>query len=276
MRWFNFILSHSIFIAFCAGALVYQSYLLLHLPFRPAVFGLVFFATLAAYNLYWILCKLTNDNKEKVGKKFNSYAGYFILFVAGSIAVLDYLWQMPSFFPIVTVASILTFLYLLPVISSVKFRLNRNTGFIKTLLLAFTWSFFTVLIPAYGEIKAHLNHVVPLFLMRFFFMLMLCIIFDSRDVSIDKLRNLPSIATDFSKKTLTIIMMFVLGGYVLSLFWLHQIFQNTTYLFLLLSIGALTYIIYLLALKTRGYYFYYFLVDGLMILSALSLYMATI
>jgi hypothetical protein len=71
-------------------------------------------------------------------------------------------------------------------------------------------------------------------------------------------------------------MMIVLIGYVLSLFWLHQFFQNTTYLFLLLSIGALTYIIYLLALKTRGYYFYYFLVDGLMILSALSLYMATI
>jgi 4-hydroxybenzoate polyprenyltransferase len=237
---------------------------------------LVFFATLAAYNTYWMLCKLSNDNKEKRVLTFNAYSGYFILFVASVIAVLDYLWQMPSFFPMVTIASILTFLYLLPVISSVKYRLNKNIGFIKTLLLAFTWSFFTVLIPAYGEINAHLSHVVSLFLMRFFFMLMLCIIFDSRDVSIDKLRNLPSIATDFSKKTLTIIMMFVLGGYVLSSFWLHQFFQNTTYLFLLLSIGALTYIIYLLALKTRGYYFYYFLVDGLMILSSLSLYMATI
>ena len=276
MRIFNFILSHSIFIALCAGALVYQSYLLLNLPFRPEVFGLVFFATLAAYNTYWMLCKLSNDNKEKRPLTFNAYSGYFILFVASTIAVLDYLWQMPSFFPIVTIASILTFLYLLPVISSVKFRLNRKTGFIKTLLLAFTWSFFTVLIPAYGEIISHMNQVISLFFMRFFFMLMLCVIFDSRDVSIDKLRNLPSIATDFSKKTLTKIMMIVLIGYVLSLFWLHQFFQNTTYLFLLLSIGALTYIIYLLALKTRGYYFYYFLVDGLMILSALSLYMATI
>jgi 4-hydroxybenzoate polyprenyltransferase len=276
MRILNFILSHSIFIAFCSGALVYQSYLLLNLPFRPEVFGLVFFATLAAYNTYWMLCKLSNDNKEKRVLTFNAYSGYFILFVASVIAVLDYLWQMPSFFPMVTIASILTFLYLLPVISSVKYRLNKNIGFIKTLLLAFTWSFFTVLIPAYGEINAHLHHVVTLFLMRFFFMLMLCIIFDSRDVSIDKFRNLPSIATDVSKKTLTIIMMVVLGGYVFSLFGLHQFVYNSLYLFLLLSVGALTFIIYLLALKTRGYYFYYFLVDGLMILSALSLYMATI
>ena len=276
MRVLNFILSHSIFIAFCAGALVYQSYLLLNLPFRPEVFGLVFFATLAAYNTYWMLCKLNNDNKEKRPLTFSAYSGYFILFVASTIAVLDYLWQMPSFFPMVTIASILTFLYLLPVISSVKFRLGKNTGFIKTLLLAFTWSFFTVLIPAYGEIVSHLNQVMSLFFMRFFFMLMLCVIFDSRDVSIDKLRNLPSIATDFSKKTLTIIMMFVLGGYVLSLFGLHQFLGNSVYLFLLLIVGSLTFIIYLLALKTRGYYFYYFLVDGLMILSALSLYMATI
>lgn len=279
MRWFNFILSHSVFVAFCAGALVYQSYILMGKPLKPEVFGLVFFSTLAAYNAYWILCKLNNDRKNRTALQFNTFSGYFILFIAGSIAVLDYLWQMPVFFPIIIVTSILTFSYILPVISSLKFRLRQNTGIIKTFLLAFTWSFFTVIVPAFDDSEitsVNWPHVLSVLLSRFFFMLMLCIIFDSRDVSVDKLNDLPSIGSGFDRKHLTIIMMVVLVFYVLSLFWLDSFINNATVLFLLLLTGALTLVMYLLALKKRGYYFYYFLTDGIMLLSSLSVYLATI
>ncbi len=279
MRVLNFILSHSIFIAFCAGGLAYQTFMLLGEPFQPEVFGLVFFSTLAAYNTYWILCKLKNDKKNKISLQFNTYSGYFILIAASAIAVLDYLWQNPAFFPLVLIASFLTFIYMLPIVSTIKNRFHRKAGIIKTILLAFTWSFFTVLIPSFenAEVKEiNLSLVTNVFLMRFFFMLMLCIIFDFRDVAVDKLRNLTSIATDFSKKTISGIMISVLACYVFSVFGLYHSAPNNKYLFILLLMGALTFIIYILSLKTRGYYFYYFLVDGLMILSALSLYMATI
>jgi 4-hydroxybenzoate polyprenyltransferase len=223
-----------------------------------------------------MLCKFNNDKKDKSTLRFNTYSGYFILFIAGAIAVLDYLWQMPAFFPIVIIASLLTFLYLLPVITSIKFRSHKNAGFIKTILLAFTWSFFTVFIPSFSIINSHLTQVISLFMMRFFFMLMLCIIFDSRDVAIDKLSNLPSIGSELNRKSLTLIMMMVLVAYVFSLFWLHHFVQNPLILFLQLMAGALTFVIYMLALKKRGYYFYYFLTDGLMLLSSLSVYLATI
>jgi 4-hydroxybenzoate polyprenyltransferase len=276
MRWFNFILSHSIFVSFCAGALVYQTLLLLSLPLYPALFGMVFFATLSAYNAYWILCKWSNDKKNQLSSNFNSYSGYFILFIAGAIAVIDYLWQMPYFLLLVISATVLTFLYVIPVLFSASFNGVKNLGFIKTILLALTWSFFTVMVPALGLIQTHFAEVVSLFLMRFFFMLMLCIIFDSRDMAIDKIRNMPSLATSVNKKSLSWIMIFVLIGYLVSLIWLNDFIKNDRYLFVLMSCGGLTFIIYLLAIKKRGYYFYYFLVDGLMLFSSLSIYIATI
>jgi 4-hydroxybenzoate polyprenyltransferase len=256
--------------------LAYQTFLLTGQSLRPEIFGLVFFSTLAAYNLYWMVCKFSNEKKDKSPLRFAGYSGYFILFLAGAIAVLDYLWQMPYYFPVIIIASALTFLYILPMITSLRFRQDRKTGFIKTLLLALTWSVYTVFIPALGILQDQWQKVMLVFLFRFFFLLMLCVIFDSRDVSIDKLGNLPSIGTDFSRRTLTYVMMVLLVVYAILVFQLNQLLHNQWLLFELLVTGALCLLLYLLSLRKRGYYFYYFWVDGMMLLSSLAVYLSVI
>ena len=276
MRWIKFILSHSIFIALCASGLSYQTFVLMKLPFDISVLGLIFFATLAAYNSYWIFCKWSSDRKKNTSISFSSYASYFILLIASSIVLIDYLWFNPDFISYIFIAVVLTLFYSLPFVPNTKIANFKNAGFVKTFLLAITWSFVTVIIPAHEMLNNHLQEIIILFLIRFLFMLMLCIIFDSRDVKVDLLHNLQSLATDVNSKVLSIIMVVILIIYTMLLFWLQPILSNQRHLFVLMSTGFLTFIIYILSLKKRGYYFYYFLVDGIMLLSSFATYMATI
>ena len=107
-------------------------------------------------------------------------------------------------------------------------------------------------------------------------MLLLCFVFDNRDVAVDKIKGLHSIATGLkpaSVKRLALLLLILLTGSVYVLQYsglnLEQSFA------LMISAIAAGYSFYL-SLQKRNYYFYYFFVDGLMLFSALATYIAGI
>lgn len=55
-----------------------------------------------------------------------------------------------------------------------------------------------------------------IFLCRLFFMFMLCVIFDSRDVKVDKIRSLSSLATTVSPQKIHLIILFSLVAFLLT------------------------------------------------------------
>ncbi len=276
MKWLQFILSHSIFISLCAVALCYQAFLLLHVPFDNYVYGLVFFATLSSYNFYWLISKYYFNRQQSVISFLSKNFSNTLLFAGAATGLLYCMAYLHNIIPYIIVAVLLTLLYSVPLWPVKALAFTRKAGFLKTVLLAFTWAYVTVIIPVRESVFTESLSVILLFSARFLFMLMLCIIFDSRDIQVDKIHSLRSLATDVSNNTLRIIMAIVFSLYLICGLFLRYYFDNTPQVIAFLITGIITLMVYLMSLRKRGYFFYYFLVDGLMLFSALATFVATI
>ena len=146
----------------------------------------------------------------------------------------------------------------------------------KTLLLAITWTYVTAFIPIEKKVMDLDNPEIFLISRRFLFLLMLCIIFDSRDIAVDKIRGFRSLATDLSPGTLKWLIYSIFAVLFSSNFFsVHYGFSIFQTIALQISTLALL-VVYFFSTKKQGYLFYYFIVDGLMIFSALTIWIASI
>ena len=274
MRWLQFILSHSVFISLCALALCFQTDVLLHTVSGKFIYGFVFFATLSSYNFYWLISKYSFSKNRALPAFIKRNFSYCIIFMAAGAGMLYCIYFIPYIFKYVAVAIMLTILYSLP-LWPFKFAVAaRKAGFLKTTLLALTWAYVTIIIPAIPVLHTETLPVASLFIARFFFMLMLCVIFDMRDMAIDKIHALHSLATDISRRHLQVIMLLVFIFYIGAGFFVRNYFNDNLQIIAFAFTGILVWLVYRLSLKRRGYFFYYFLVDGLMIISALATFIA--
>ena len=276
MKWLKFILSHSIFISLCAVALCYQTFTLLHLQSNNYYYGFVFFATLSSYNFYWLISKYSFSRLQPAAYFIRKNFSYLLLFFTAGFGMLFFLYFLADYFLYIGVGILCTVLYSLPLWPFKFVKFAQKAGFLKPVLLAFTWAFITVVVPAVPILHANLLPVSSLLIARFFFMLLLCIIFDMRDAKIDKIHALHTLATDVSLRSLQIIIYFVFGLYILAGLFVREYFHDSAQLVAFAATGLLVWIVYKLSLKSRGYLFYYFLVDGLMIISAIATYVAAI
>lgn len=276
MKWLHFILSHSIFVAFCAVGLSYQTVLLLHLSASIYLYGFIFFATICSYNFYWLLSKysLRKDISMKVFfKKEANEIVLLILAIAGSAFCFFQVQLSPV---IILTAIVLTGLYAMPLLPISFLKFTRKAGVLKTTLLAFTWSYVTVMIPlqkAFPELTD-----IELFILtrRLLFMLMLCIIFDNRDIAVDKIRGLRSLATDLSANS----MRYLIYSIFIILFatnFLFRYFGLSIGQSIAMQLSTIALLVtYYYSTKKQGYLFYYFFVDGMMLFSAAATWVASI
>lgn len=107
-------------------------------------------------------------------------------------------------------------------------------------------------------------------------MLQLCIIFDLRDTQIDQERGLHSLTTDISLTWVTAIYYCAAAGFLVCGAFLANALASLPLFvsFVLMAVTALLF--FRAARQPRGYWFYYFGVDGLMIFSALLSFLAGI
>lgn len=275
MRFLHFILSHSIFIALCAVGLCYQTTLILHIPSNFDLLSFVFLSTICSYNFYWLLSKFYFTNRI-FGVAFIKQNIFFVsFFVIALIGTAYFINKVSPIIPFALVAVFLTLLYSLPLWPFSFAKKLQSIGFFKTVLLAFTWAYITTILPAIDLLQTNIIPVCVLLAARFCFMLLLCIIFDKRDISVDKSHGLHSLATDTPEKSLNTIIHLVFIAYVVIGLMLRYNFNDKPQMFAFLITGGFVWWIYTLSLKKQGYLFYYFVVDGLMIVSALGSFIAT-
>ena len=276
MKWFHFILSHSIFIAVCAVALSFQTQQLLHLNNDLIVYGFIFFATLCSYNFYWILSRLAFAKNDAVISLLKKEVTGICLFVFSAAGLLICFFQSALSINFIITAGLLTILYAVPLLPFKFLKFTRKAGVLKTLLLAFTWTYVTTFIPMQKSYLLLDNADFFILTRRFLFMLMLCIIFDNRDNAIDKMRGLRSLATDLKPATLKIIIYIIFALLFISNFFFRY-YGITLYQSIALQISTIALlIVYFYSTKKQGYLFYYFFVDGMMLFSALATYIAGI
>ena len=237
---------------------------------------MIFFSTVAGYNAYWLLSKfLLNDSTNPavfIGNNKIAFSTFMIAF----LATVFFFFELKIRGLYFLVAIFLLSIYSIPVFYTKFLEVFRKIFFLKTCLLAFAWAFVTVLLPL-KEMNFLLGYAgIALFVQRCLFMLILCIIFDNRDIKIDQVKGLQTNATMGIRKKIKVftLLIFILLAIVN---WLLPYFGISEYQSLSLQICLmLTYYIYRKSDNKQSYIFYYFLVDGLMFISALLTELASI
>jgi hypothetical protein len=276
MKWLHFILSHSVFIAVCAVAMAFQTALLLKLNLSTYLYGFIFFATLCSYNFYWIISKISFVNEKALSAILRKEKTGLLILLLSAMGLVFCWFQYALPVKSVISAFLLTCLYALPMLPFRLFYFTRKAGFLKTVLLAFTWACVTVFIPLQKTYSLLSNADVFVFTRHFLFMLMLCIIFDNRDKAVDKIRGLHSLATDLKpghlKMLIYLIFIILFATNFLYLYYGITFSQSVA-----LHISTLALLaVYFFSTQKQGYLFYYFFVDGMMLFSASATYIASI
>jgi 4-hydroxybenzoate polyprenyltransferase len=270
MYWLRFIFSHSVFVSVCAGAMCVQTFLIMGAPVSWLCCWFVFFSTLASYNFYWLISKYAFSKSNSFNSFFRSQYSHFLLLLFAA-AMGFYCWlQLPQSWLLAAIAACLNILYSLPLWPFKWVQQLPKPGFLKTMLLAFTWAFVVTLLPMYNNIVQDNAALLWLLATRFFFMLMLCSIFDIRDVVVDKLHGLKSLATMLGQPTLQKMMLVMFLLYIVAVFVMRTYVNNSQQFIALLVTGLAVGWVYQLSLRKQGYFFYYFIVDGLMLFSSLA------
>jgi hypothetical protein len=264
---FKFILTHSIFVAFCAVALCIETTFYLPIEISPQFYLLVFFATITTYNFYWLLSKFYFKPLANV---FNpSNFSYLLICFVGVLGAFYFGLQISLPITYLIFAGICTLAYSLPLWPFVKFKLNKQLGFLKTILLAFTWAYITVILPVVSATASITSLTIYFFWIRFCFMLMLCIIFDNRDTSKDSINGLGSIATQFSGSAIDKIFYTILILFTIMSFYFVSYFYTLKLVLPFLVVGLFCLFLFIKSKTNKSYNFYYLVVDGMMIFSML-------
>ncbi len=235
---------------------------------------LIFFSTLASYNFYWLLSRWKFRRAGLQEFIFSAWTNFLVLFFA-TLGLVYSFFQNIDLWPALLVSVLLTTLYSVPLWPVKLPAFLKNLGLVKTVLLAAAWAYTTVFIPA-AAMKASGMAAWMIFVPRFLFMLMLCIMFDARDAKVDRIRSLKSLATDFRPSTVRMVVFTTFGLYVLSGVFFRVIFNDIYQVIAFLLTGSACIWVYLKSLNEQRYLFYYFVVDGLMLFSAITTYLASI
>jgi 4-hydroxybenzoate polyprenyltransferase len=165
--------------------------------------------------------------------------------------------------------AILSLSYVLPILG--KGRRLRDLSYLKIFLIALVWSFTTVLLPYLDRNKPLSNiYIWQLFIERACFIFALCLPFDIRDIDWDSQTNVKTIPLSIGAKKSKIVGIFALIIACLMVILLKNATFYSDYLSLKLSvIYAITALILLKTHKNRPDYFFYGLVDGMIILQSL-------
>ncbi len=229
--------------------------------------GFVFFATICSYNFHFLMGGVFVAQKISLSQLYRQYQRVLFMAVGGIGA-----WLFFSAVHVKTVnaviAFLLTFLYSVPLIPLKQLDFTRRAGFVKTLLLSFTWMFVTAYMPL-SRFNIQFTEAAWLMMAsRFLFMLILCILFDNRDRLIDSKYGFHSLATDLPPKLMKLLIYVLFALLFITNFIFNQHGITLLQTAALQLTGLITMLFYIFSNKKQGYYFYYFGVDGLMILSA--------
>jgi len=270
IRAFNFFIFSSIYIALCAMLMVTQTNKLLHLDYNFRQYLLfVFFSTLCSYNFHWYLTPLTPAEELRVRWTQQHKILHLLFFTAGLIGSCIYFFYFTGYFLWMSISVLLTFLYSAPKLPFRPFYLLRKIAIGKTIFLSFVWMYVTTFLPIIFSGKKWQANDILFCISRFFLIYSICIIFDYRDRENDKQEGIRSLITYLDNSGVKKLFNGSLLIFGISIFSLHFTGVTLPVTLLLLVPGVITLSLYNFATRNFSDYLYYFILDGLMMLSAL-------
>ncbi len=248
--------------------MVYQAFLLFGVQFPLALYLFVFFGSVCSYNFHWYLTPPEIPGASyKQRWNLSRRSLHLLLAVVGIVgaAVCSFLLLEHWFW--LGVTGLFTFLYSAPMIPYEPFTWLCKIAIGKTIYLAFAWAHITSSLPLLVERNGLSAEQAWYLANRFFFIYAICIVFDRRDVESDRKAGIKSLITWLDEKGVD------------RLFWVSQavVLITTVMLtrwmpvldaFALLVPAIIMGLLYQSSKRSKSDYLYYFLLDGLMALSA--------
>ena len=251
----------------CMGTTVF---LLNQLPDRNFL-AFVFFSTMCSYNLHWYLSRDAQTNGERLQwSQQNSYLQGF-LFLLGLFGSAFFALFLLKFWLWIGVAAFLTFLYTAPKIPLGQFKRLKNIAYGKTFYLSMVWMYVTCILPLIVKSAQWNPDFIWFILSRFFLIYANCILFDFRDREEDLKEGIRSLITYLNERGIDklfyfSIMLFLFFGLMTK--GRECVWEKTA---TLIFPGILLAGLYRYFKQNFSDYTYYFLLDGLVILSSVLL-----
>jgi hypothetical protein len=278
-RFFYSFVFGNFFIAICAMAMVFSTFLMNGLPVKITLFTVFLTtSTFLLYNFHRMSFKLNYASRREMIDSLRSIALHpaeFIFYILGFILLFFCLASLPArIFPILLPLAILSLLYSIPLITYRKKKARLLEIFlIKTPVLALVWGVSTTIIPLIEQnISLSSSFVLLQVFSRSLFIFALCIPFEIRDMEKDKINNVKTIPVIFGARATKITGAIVILIEIVTHHFMYPGFSPLVAALDLSSLIALGWIFF--QGKSTGVYFYKFGVDGTMLARFVFLFIA--
>ncbi|OSZ77411.1 hypothetical protein CAP36_13550 [Chitinophagaceae bacterium IBVUCB2] len=229
----------------------------------------VFFATICSYSFHWYLTgeSVIPSPRIEWTKQFRTII--LLLFFIGLIGAAIFFFLLIQFWFWLLFAVVITFLYSAPKIPHPWFRALRKVALGKTIFLAMVWTYVTTILPIVLSEQPWRADCTLFVISRFFLVYAICILFDYRDREDDKTAGIRSLITYLSIKGIYRLFIFSLLVFAAATIMLIQYGYNGFTIEILLLPGIITAALYNYATHNFSDMLYYFVLDGLMAISAI-------
>jgi hypothetical protein len=267
---FRFFVFSSLYIAVCALVMVYQLQILFSgFLMPPAFYGFVFFSTMCSYNFHWWLSSHSATGSERLQWAGANRSVHLWLYLLSLVGVVVSFWLIRQHWFWIAVGAVLTFLYSAPKIPQRFFIALRKIAIGKTIFLAMVWTYVTTLLPLFVAGEPWQPAFAWLACSRFFLVYAICILFDYRDREDDKADGIRSMITWFNERGINNLFAISMLLFVFFAVLIFPEILTAKRLVAWLIPGAIVAALYPYAKKHFSDYLYYFILDGLMMLSGL-------
>lgn len=281
----DFILFSNVFMALCGVAQALLTFHLIDAKPNYVVLGLLFTATLVEYNFSILVGKPKNPGKSPFRRVrwFFAHHRLMVTFTIVSILILIPLFLYISMESrlLLIFLGVLCLGYSMPIftIGDHKFGLRHIPG-LKPFLITLVWTLSCVLLPVLEAQDMHqttisMRDTTILIAKRFLFIGALTIPFDIRDLFHDKQTGLKTIPVAWGERNAYLFCQVLLAGYIVLLF----LFRNNGFSLDFWALSATIVLTGWLIFKSKwekNEYYYFFYMDGVLILQYVILVIANL
>lgn len=255
-------------------ALCLETNILLGLPFNNfSFYCFVFGATLLQYNLHYVSKTFAVKDSLRFDWSNRNKRIHLILLAAGFLLIVFSLFsfKLQHFFVLLVLGAI-AFLYSFPILPFGRKKRIKEYGILKIITLALLWTLVTVWFPV-NTMQYDSTLFIFVFVKRFVFMFILCLIFDVRDCEVDSEKDIRTFPVIMGIK-LAYSLGYLLLGFlaVLCLFQFWYLPQIGFLIAMLISILATALTIQLTKKNTTDIV-YLAGIDGMMLLQAALIFL---
>jgi len=264
---FDLFIFTSLFIACCALLMGYQTAVLFDLGFPLPLAVFVFSGTVCSYNFHWFLMPSVQVATTKLSWNQRNRKLHLVLALCGLVAAIISAWQLRQHWLALLFVALPTFLYSAPMIPHPLFTWLRKIAIGKTIYLAAVWTLVTAWLPIVTQNAGDETSCWLFCINRFFFIYAICILFDYRDVEWDRRAGIRSLITYLDDRSIHLLFWCSMSISTVMLLLLAAYLELVMLALLALPLLILA-LLYRRARTDFSDYLYYFILDGLMMLSA--------